>query len=349
MKLIPQLLFLLISLTLISCQQKSPQSSSENQGLDNPYNPADSIAFYSEKIAANAKDAPSYTKRAQFHFENNNLTDAIRDLNLSIQLDSTSARNYLMLAEYELYRGKSEISKAALENCLRFNPDNLDAKIKLAEIYMLVNMHKESMQLLVECLKADPMLARAYFLKGMIYLQLGDTAQAVFNFQETVMKNPDSYESYMMLGNLYATKGDSLAKEYYNLALKLYPKSIEAYYGLAMYYQEKAEYEKAIETYLELLEKADNEYVEAYYNLGYIYLNFSVNNQKAIEYFTKVIELRNNYVQAYHNRGVAYELEKRYPEARADYQRALSILPNYDLSIQGLNRLDQLQGKGGSN
>ena len=62
----------------------------------------------------------------------------------------------------------------------------------------------------------------------------------------------------------------------------------------------------------------------------------------AIESFSKCIELKSNYFQAYHNRGFAYEQKKNYVLARQDYQKALQILPNYQLSVDALNRLDKL-------
>jgi len=196
------------------------------------------------------------------------------------------------------------------------------------------------MVLLSECLKANPQLAHAYYLKGVIYMELGDTAQSVFNLQESVNKAPD-YSSYVLLGQLYSAKKDALALDFYRLALKLQPNSIEAYYGIGMFYQKTEDYPAAIQAYQELIEKADPEYVEAYYNIGYIYLEYSADNEKAIEYFSKAIEKRSNYFQAYHNRGVAYELLKQYELARKDYQTALGILPNYQLSVEGLNRLDK--------
>ncbi len=62
--------------------------------------------------------------------------------------------------------------------------------------------------------------------------------------------------------------------------------------------------------------------------------------REAINYFNKAINFAPDYVEAYYNRGYCYELLGDHHNARADYQRALNIRTNYDLAIQGLNRLD---------
>ena len=61
----------------------------------------------------------------------------------------------------------------------------------------------------------------------------------------------------MMLGALHSVENDSLAIPFFKTAIELMPNSIEAYYGLAMFYQQNEKANEALKYYDELLTKAD--------------------------------------------------------------------------------------------
>ena len=63
--------------------------------------------------------------------------------------------------------------------------------------------------------------------------------------------------------------------------------------------------------------------------------------ETAVDYFTKTIEINAEYTEAYYNRGFAYELLKDAPNARKDYQKTLELFPNYELAIDGMNRVEE--------
>jgi tetratricopeptide (TPR) repeat protein len=44
-------------------------------------------------------------------------------------------------------------------------------------------------------------------------------------------------------------------------------------------------------------------------------------------------------LEYYYNRGFSYELMGKFKMAELDYRKALEILPNYDLAVQGLNEV----------
>ncbi|MFH2096485.1 MAG: tetratricopeptide repeat protein [Bacteroidota bacterium] len=116
---------------------------------------------------------------------------------------------------------------------------------------------------------------------------------------------------------------------------------MEAYYNLVMYYQDNDRPAKAIQEYKHIIEKLDSSYIYAYYNMGYIYLVYFQDYDEAIKYFDKVISLDHLYVEAYCNKGVCYEMLGKYKEAYIEFQTACQIHPNFELAIDGLNRIDK--------
>jgi tetratricopeptide (TPR) repeat protein len=72
---------------------------------------------------------------------------------------------------------------------------------------------------------------------GLNYKEMGDTARAIYNFQTSIENDPKDIESIIYIGNLYAAQRNPLAMEYFNSALKLRPKSVDALFGRAVFAQ----------------------------------------------------------------------------------------------------------------
>ena len=189
-------------------------------------------------------------------------------------------------------------------------------------------------------MKIDPNHYRIYFLAGLNYTDMGDTTKAIENFQIAIEKNPNLYDGYIMLGLLYAGQKDTLALAYYDNALKLNDKSLEAYYNKAMFLQSIKRFDQAVKIYQFIIDSVDAGYKYAYYNIGYINMVYFKDYDKGIECFSKAIELDNKYAEAYYNKGVCYEMQKNYPKARLEFQTALRIRENYNKAIEGLNRIE---------
>ena len=329
----------IISFTLfISCNQNNKETGKEN----NSGNYSLTIEQISKKIRKNPTNAELFSKRSELFFENQQIPEAINDLDIAIKLDSLQSDYYIKLAEYQILLGKSGKAKESLEKCERIFPENTEVLLKLAEIHLYVKQYKESMNYLTKVQNITQHIAHTYFIKGLVYQETGDTARAIENFQITVEKQPQHYEAYILLGLLYAKNGNVLAIDYYKNAIALIPQSIEAHYNLAMFYQKNNNVNKAIEEYEYIINKIDSTYKYAYFNTGYIYLESLKEYNKAITYFTKSIELDTQYFEAYYNRGYCYELLNKYEVAINNYKQALDISDNYELAIDGLNRIDKV-------
>ncbi|MCD4695239.1 MAG: tetratricopeptide repeat protein, partial [Bacteroidales bacterium] len=189
-------------------------------------------------------------------------------------------------------------------------------------------------------LKKDELAAKGYLLRGLIMVENGDTIRGIRNFQKAIDVQQNYLDAHLQLGLLYAEKKNKLAIDYFNNALNIDPANIDVKYYLGMFYQETANYDKAIQTYTSILDQVPDFYI-AYYNIGYIKLVFQEDFEGAVDKFSKCIELKDDYVEAYYNRGFAYELLKNVEKSRQDYKKTLELHPNYDKAVDGLNRIDE--------
>jgi len=332
-------LFVVIVILLFlftGCNNNSGSDNNNTTGNDSV-----TIDNLSKAIRDDPKNADLFFNRSQLYFGENKIDEAINDMSIAIKLDSLNPDLYIKAAEYYLLKGNSGKAKETLEKCTSLVPENTRALTGLAKIHLYVQQYKESMEYLLKAQKINKHMPDIYFIKGLIYKETFDTVRAIDNFQITVDKEPDHYEAYMMLGSLYSKQKNNLAIDYFNNAKRLVPQSIEAYYMSGMHYQGMQNYDSALVEYENIINNIDSTYYPAHFNAGYINMQYLGNYEKATGYFSGAINYNKQYAEAFHNRGYCYEKLNEFEKARKDYKKAMEIIPNYQLSIDGLNRIDE--------
>jgi tetratricopeptide (TPR) repeat protein len=299
------------------------------------------LATLNKKIAEDPKNAKLYDQRAVYYLQHKDLDNALNDINKAIVIEPQNSDFYLTLSDVYFAGGKITKCQDALNKACEMNPDNAEGFLKLAELFFYQKDYKKTFENTSKALKIDNLNAKADFINGMALKDLGDTVKAVKSFEKAIEKDQQYFHAYMQLGLMYSAKHSRLAIDYFNNALNLNPKSVEALYALAFFYQENNEYNKAIEKYT-MITQIDPKNKQSYYNLGYIHLVYLRVYDVAVKYFTNAIQCDPNYAEAFYNRGYCYELLGNINFARADYQQAIKIKTNYQRAIDGMNRLDKI-------
>ena len=138
----------------------------------------------------------------------------------------------------------------------------------------------------------------------------------------------DGYLSYL-LGVAYNNKKEyNKAIEFLQEAIESISEKAEAYHNLGAAYGNKKEYDKAIEFLQKSIEIDPNEY-KTYLGMGIIYGN-KKEHDKAIEFLQKSIEINPQDAEAYYNLGIAYSNKKEYDKAIEFYHKAIEINPQDD-------------------
>lgn len=334
----------LIMLLLSSCGNNGQDSQSASKGKDKKEaaNKKTKVERLNEKIKSNPENASLYHKRAKHYLEAGNINQALGDINDAINLANENNKEEYMITLSDIYfaMGQPKKTKQTLESILIDNPDNLDALLKMANLHFYRESYDQAFGFLNRAQETDPNDQRIYFISGMINKEKEEFSKAKRDFHRATEINQDFFDAWIQLGLLAAREGKSTAVDYYQNALDAKPGSEEALYNLGMYYQENEEIEKAINTYNQLLDN-NPESEKGYYNLGYIYLTQTGDYQKAEQNFRQALNINPSNIDATYNLGSALEQQEKYDEARDKYEKTLDLKENYELGIEGLNRLDQ--------
>lgn len=325
------ILILLLPLfaALTGCNNSTPTENMSNEDILN---------VLDIKIHKHPKDDNLYYDRAKIYLQLNRVNDAIADLSRAISINDKEFKYHTLLGDAYFANGDVEHSYKSLQRALELDPDNQEAFLKLGEIAYYSRDYDRAMENLSKVTAKDPQNRTALFMKGFIYKETSDTTNAILLLRKVCDLYPDYGPAFEELGMLYADHHDPLAIEYLNTALRLDPKNTNALYGMAMYYQDLNQPEKAEEIYKQILDINSN-HKEAWHNRGYLQLFTYGDYPVAIEHFTRAIQCDSNFIEAWTNRGCAYELMGDKKHAREDFMAALLIDHTFQPAIDGLNRL----------
>ena len=132
------------------------------------------------------------------------------------------------------------------------------------------------------------------------------------------------------------------AIEAYKKSSSIKPSYAEAYYNIAMIFQEKGKLEEAIAAYDKtVLVKPD--YADAHYNQGNA-LKDQGKLEEAIEAYNKALSIKPDYTEAYNNIGIALQEQGKLDEAIASYNKALKIKPDHALAYNNMGVALQEKG-----
>lgn len=291
------------------------------------------------RILSDPENADLFAERARFQESRDSVVAAEKDWRRAILLDPSRASYRIAMGDLYYRTVRWEKAEEELEEAIRLDPQSIEARLKLSELKLMTLHHEEAMELANEALRLDPQHAKGYFLKGWIHKETGDTGMAISSYRTAVERDPSFYDAYLQLGMLHALKGDPIAMDFYNSALEVRPRSVEALYGKGMYAQENGSDSLAMACYdqMKLIDPRDP---LPWYNSGFILLEHQGRSKDAREQFSKAISLHPTYAQAYVNRGLAFELENVLDSAFLDYRQALALNPDLVSASEGLQRLE---------
>jgi len=322
---------LLIVFLLFSCSNDNQEN---NVVIDDP------LEFLNSEISKHPEDYKLYAQRASIYLEQGKLDPALRDLNIAINLKPDDSDLYVILADIYFIMGNKENSISSLEKSISLDSDNELPLVKLSELYLLTGEYQKAQLYADRALLINLNIAEPYYFKAMAMLEMGDTTNSIINLKIASNIDTQNFAANMQLGIIYYTINDSISEVYLKKAIANQPDNSSALYYLGMLYQDNNKFDKALNVYTDLINNTNSK-KRAYYNSAYIYLVELNDYERAEEMFLEAIAIDPNFVEAVYNLGRTYEAQSNYNMARQYYEKALIILPNYPLAIQGLNRLDQ--------
>ena len=333
---IPFISFLLL---LTACGDSNNSDESSEEGTTQ----IAELNLLNEQIAKNPNDPERYAMRAQLYLAYENTTDAIKDIQKAIELDSLNKDYYYLLSDTYMDIASSRQSLATMVKLASLYPEDEEVLINLAELYLIFQMYDDSRRTVDRVLIINRYNSDAFFILGYGFLESGDTLRAKNAYLRAAELNPETLRNWMALGNLGISTSDKETETYFLNALRIDSTNMDAMNSLAVYYQTNDRMEEAKNLYKKLIIR-DKTYINAAFNLGLVYFEQD-SLQLAIDHFTIALGINSALPRAYYYRGKAYEDLKNYKLALNDYQQSSIFDPNSEELKTAIRRVKSLQEK----
>lgn len=282
-------------------------------------------------------DPTLYAHRARLYYKKDGYDEAIQDLQRALTLDTANVDYHHLLADVYMDYFRSRLALRTMERAAALHPERIPTLLKLSEFQYILKQYEASFATIDKILQLEPRNPDAYFMMGMNFKDAGDTTRAINSFQTTVEIEPIQVDAWINLGQLHSSIDSPLAERYFDNAIEEAPGAIIPLHAKADFFRDQGKLEEAIALYKEI-NRLDRQYEEGYFNTGLIYFKQD-SIEKAYEHFNMAVEVYPLYVKGYYYRGLTAELLGRSSQAKADYQQALNLAPDYLEAQQGLARL----------
>lgn len=326
------IIFLLLSILLISCGSKSNQSEQDQSKIEDP-----ALMELTELISEDPKNPELRFQRAELFFKHGAYDEALDDLGVAQKIDSLNPEYYHLLADVYMDYYKSHYALKTMEKVVSLHPKRVPSLLKLAEFQYILKKYENSIYTCNEVLAVDRTEPEAFFMLGMNFRAMGDTERAKNSFQTAVEFDPQLIDAWLLLGTIYESEKDPKALTYYESAVLMDPQSVEALHAKAYYLQNHGNIPEAISIYRKINE-LDPQYTDAYLNTGLLFMEQD-SAGKAKEYFNLFVKKDLTNPAGYYYRGISNEVLGDFTNAKMDYEQALKLAPDYEEARKALEDL----------
>lgn len=251
---------------------------------------------------------------------------------------------------------RHEEAKTVLEIIIDSDDQNAKAYYYLGRTYIALQDYGEAADNFEEAIELENnnadynfWLGQAYsydIVESSIFTQAFLAPKILDQFEKTVELDPNHVYGHVGLANFYlqapAIAGGDIDKALEQGYILLQLDEQEGRIILANAYLEKEQPDSA-DAQVSLLEKMfgnEKTFASLYNTFGY-YLLEQNRFDEAIEKFNKQIELIPDQASSYDSLGDAYRAARRLEDAKTQYEKALSIDPNFEPSMNNLEEIKE--------
>jgi len=320
-------------------------------------------------LKKNPGDLDGHLLRGQIYREQKETGAAISEFQQVLKLEPKSAPALYQLALTHIQTGDLQQAKAELTEVKANAPNMVDARLLLAELNMRAGATEAAVEDLENVIEQQPKLTQAYVLLGAAYLAKKEVSKATETYRQFSQQAPkDPRGPYFIGVSLQAQGKTGEARKAYADALALGPEFLEPLAQLvALDFNEKKS-EAALERVQQQIrlvpqsarfqnllarvhlargegEAAEAAYLKAtaldpqlfdsYLGLGHLYAQ-TKRYDEALAKMEQALTVNPKNISAYMLTGIIHEQRADIPKARVAYEKVLELNPRFGPAANNL-------------
>ncbi len=303
----------------------------------------------------------SHLERGEDYLQKRRFEEAVMQFRAAVEIDKSSAQAHWGLARAYENQGKFIETIEELRKVAELAPDNLEAKAKLGNYYLLFDepQIQEASKILEDIFKRNKNFIEGHVLRASIfsaenkpesevvsilrnaigldkkrtetylslaryYMKINKASEAEEVIKEGIAANEKRAIGYIEYGRFltFADRTDE-AEAKFKKAVEVEPKSIEAGEALATYYLGQRKLEEAEQAYKNLIKVQENS-PESRMDLANFYALID-REQDAIKTYEEILKDSPEYARARYKLAGIYLQRKELEKVRAEVEKLLSI------------------------
>ncbi len=318
-------------------------SYSENNAIQD-YDMFDSMGLrdtvVKSQIANLTNELPNLPNRlssffilANAHAELGEFDEAIKYCRHIIEMGSDPIEANLNLGLFCMNAGRNEEAIAAYNTVLDLDPEHSYALNNLGTLFEQAGNKKRAQASYEQAVLFDPELVMAHFNLARLHMGSGAVDSAMFSYRTVLKLDPEYTPAYYRISQIYQFAGDyENAISILEALLKLHPESKEAQIeikNLTMQMEQSLEQPKVSVQMPPRTAESDKSTDHRYFYNQAVMLIQKQKYKEAIVDFEKAISLKPDYLNAHIGLGAMYQNLREYDEAIDEYKKALTIDPDH--------------------
>jgi tetratricopeptide (TPR) repeat protein len=289
------------------------------------------------------KFSDAYSALGNVYLAQKDVKKAEQAFKTAMELPPLRPEKTFLYANFKILTGDPDMGKSLLQALVKKTPYYLPAWIALAELAAAEKDYAGGVTLLGNVLSRDSHNPEAMLLKGRLELEQGELAKAIKDFESMTRNFPQRPVAYYELAKAQ-TVGNVFDKATANLnqALKLNPNYADATLLLAeIQVRHDGNYEPAIASLQQLIRQQPQS-ISAYDLLAMVYRSQG-RLDNAVQIYRELEKAFPTNSQIRLVIGVTLLEQKKNAEARAEFDQALKLSPDFLPAVEQEVNLDLLE------
>ena len=302
------------------------------------------LAAYGQVIKLKPNSSLAYLNKAILEIGAKKFDAAKADIAAAREVAPNSLMVFYTQALLDFNQGKSSAALESLQQVLRTVPDHLPSMLLAGAVQIALGSPIQAEEHLKRYLEKDPENLYARKLLGSVLLKTRQTQQALAVLSPALRCNPQDAQLFALAGESYMQAKDfAKATEYFEKASQISPKSAMLHTALSMSRLGQGDSGRAIAE-LEKATEVDPKSSQAAILL--IMTHMRLNEfDKALAAATALEKDHPDNPLVKNLKGGAYLAKKDVTNARASFEKALAIQPDYFPAVANLAQLDVQEKK----
>ncbi len=296
-----------------------------------------------EALAWGSSKSLCWYNMALAYQREDSLDQALANYRECIRFDPGQIKARLRIAEIYSYRKCIECADSLITDAARIASNDPDILMHCAKIAISIKKYMKALQFLKDAEKSAPENIEIAYQRARIYGLTGKDKKALQLYKSIIARDPSNPRVYYNIGvNLMDLGMEKDALDAYSHSLKIDPTYWKSAYNMGVYYLKSDQPTQAVPFFEKVIQVTPDR-PQVHYNLGIAYSRAG-NIRGARKAFARAVEIDSSYIEGRYNLALTFMKDGNSDSAMVLFQSILKFSPNHEKTFFNIGLIYRRSG-----